>query len=64
MPKPVFITYAGRTVRAKLEDDSLAGLEAQFVGQFPAAKTSFVFYTQDPVRSAALLRVPLLSQRA
>lgn len=48
MPRSIFLSYAGRTVKAPFEGTSVADLQSCFTEQFPHSRSQFVFYVTDP----------------
>ena len=47
MPK-IFLSYAGRTVKAAFEGSSVDDLASCFASNFPHSAAKFVFYVTDP----------------
>ncbi len=47
MPKQIFLSYAGRTVKAEFDGSSVDELAACFASKFPNSAAKFVFYVTD-----------------
>jgi|EP01047_Picozoa_sp_COSAG01_P048326 hypothetical protein len=49
--KSIFLSYAGRTVKAQFSGATVADLQGCFESHFPHSRAKFVFYVEDPVRT-------------
>ena len=48
MSKQIFLSYAGRTVKAAFDGSSVDELASCFASKFPNSAAKFVFYVTDP----------------